>query len=186
MLLKAYYILIYKFIINYIKYIEANMNFFDLLNSYSSLISDSNLTKLDFTKKEDLDKLVYTINELKEDKTGLLGLITSSFIGEDTLNNVFDSIIKEAQQIYAEAHKDDTVKSSNCLCGASTTRKEVDNSIEPARPSDKTPEEIQNNLVKLVQDYVNEKIIPSAKLSKEQLESISDGLFEFACWIYNR
>lgn len=153
----------------------------------SNVGKDVVVNKLDFTKKEDLDKLVEAVDTFKKADSGLLGMV-KTFVG-DSLNDTLDNVVEAAQQEYAKAHKDDTVK-PKALTGTIPVRKEIDKSAVkpgiPARPSDKTPDEIQHNLVKLVNDYVTEKIEPTANLTEEQIESVSDGLFEFACWIYNR
>ena len=179
------------------------MNIFDLFdnstaNELLALLPKDKLSnvghnvvvnKLDFTKKEDLDKLVEAVDTFKKADSGLLGMV-KTLVG-DSLDTTLDNVVKAAQQEYAKAHKDDTVK-TNKLVGAIPVRKEVDKSTlgvgspVPVRPSDKTPEEMKKQFVKLVQDYISEKIKPTANLSDKQYKSISDGLFEFACWIYNR
>lgn len=177
------------------------MNIFDLFdnptaNDLFALLSKDKLSnvgndvvvnKLDFTKKEDLDKLVEAVETFKKADSGLLGIV-KTFVG-DSLNSTLDNVVKAAQQEYAKAHKDDTV-TTKALSGVIPVRKEIDKSAEekqiPVRPSTKTPEEMQEQIYKLVQDYISEKIKPTAKLTDEQYESIGDGLFEFACWIYNR
>lgn len=177
------------------------MNIFDLfdtanVNGLLSYLSKDKLSdndvvvnKLDFTKKEDLDTLIEAVDTFKKTDNGLIGL-AKTFIG-DSYNEILDNVVKAAQQEYAKAHKDDTVKpTNNVLSGATVTRKEVDKSSEektvPSRPSDKTPEETQNQIHKLVKEYIAEKIEPTVELTGEQYESIGDGLFEFACWVYNR
>lgn len=177
------------------------MNIFDLFdnstaNDLFALLSKDKLSnvgndvvvnKLDFTKKEDLDKLVEAVETFKKADSGLLGMV-KTFVG-DSLNNTLDNVVKAAQQEYAKAHKDDKV-TTKALKGVVPVRKEIDKSAEekqiPARPSTKTPEEMQEQIYKLVQEYISEKIKPTSKLTDEQYKSISDGLFEFACWIYNR
>ena len=45
---------------------------------------------------------------------------------------------------------------------------------------------MKEKLQKLTSEYVDEVIKPNAKLTDEQIKSVLEGLFEFACWIYNR
>lgn len=116
--------------------------------------------KLDFTKKEDVDKLHDVIKGLKSFN------LFNTFFG-DEYNSFLDSLQEYADKTYEESHKE--------TCQA------------PEKPSDKLKNDVmKNKLEKLTSEYIDEVIKPNAKLTDEQLESVLSGLFEFACWIYNR
>lgn len=134
------------------------------LNELSKYLNDDYSTvvnKLDFTKKEDLDKLTEAVNTFKTSDSAMIQLV-KSFMGEE-LDETLDKVLDYAKKTYEEAHKE-----------------------EPVRPSEKISDEMQTRLKNIVTDYLNEVILPNTKLTKEQQESVSDGLFEFASWVYNR
>ena len=45
---------------------------------------------------------------------------------------------------------------------------------------------MQKQIGSITYEYLKNIIIPNADLTKQQLDSIYEGLFEFACWIYTR
>lgn len=136
------------------------------INDGCNVITD----KLDFTKKEDLDILKQKINELKDTKNPIVGVIKS--IAGTEYENVLNSIISDAEKIYNDNQK------------AKSEEKPV---IKENRPSDKISDELQRQIAKLTSDYVNEVIIPNfTNITPEQTMSIYTSLFEFACWIYKR
>lgn len=153
------------------------MNLFNLLDDLELMAltpsdnTDVITNKLDFTKKEDLDKLVDAVDEIKNSDNTLVKGLVSLF------GNTLDAVVDSAKKTYNEAHPVNN-----------NTRKVVDKSAvaEPVRPSSKIAEEAQKTIAKLVTEYVNTKIIPNTTLTSEQIKSIGDGLFEFACWIYTR
>lgn len=136
------------------------------INDGCNVITD----KLDFTKKEDLELLKQKINELKDTKNPIVGVIKS--IAGTEYENVLNSIISDAEKIYNDNQK------------AKSEEKPV---IKENRPSDKISDELQRQIAKLTSDYVNEVIIPNfTNITPEQTMSIYTSLFEFACWIYKR
>ena len=135
-------------------------NYFSFWGDLAEDLINQNTDKLDFTKKEDVDKLNDTIDELKSYD------LFSTFFG-DEYTKFLDSLQDYADKTYEESHKDD-VK-------------------EPEKPSSKLKNDVmKEKLQKLTSEYVDEVIKPNAKLTDEQIKSVLEGLFEFACWIYNR
>lgn len=135
-------------------------NYFSFWEDLAEDLINQNTDKLDFTKKEDVEKLHNTIDELKSYD------LFSTFFG-DEYTNFLDSLQDYADKTYEESHKDD-VK-------------------EPEKPSSKLKNDVmKEKLQKLTSEYVDEVIKPNAKLTDEQIKSVLEGLFEFACWIYNR
>ena len=135
-------------------------NYFSFLEDLAEDLINQNTDKLDFTKKEDVEKLHNTVDELKSYD------LFSTFFG-DEYTKFLDSLQDYADKTYEESHKDD-VK-------------------EPEKPSSKLKNDVmKEKLQKLTSEYVDEVIKPNAKLTDEQIKSVLEGLFEFACWIYNR
>ena len=135
-------------------------NYFSFLEDLAEDLINQNTDKLDFTKKEDVEKLHDTIDELKSYD------LFSTFFG-DEYTKFLDSLQDYADKTYEESHKDD-IK-------------------EPEKPSSKLKNDVmKEKLQKLTSEYVDEVIKPNAKLTDEQIKSVLEGLFEFACWIYNR
>ena len=133
-------------------------NYFSFWEDLAEELINQNTDKLDFTKKEDVDKLHDTIDELKSYD------LFSTFFG-DEYAKFLDSLQDYADKTYEESHKD----------------------VEPEKPSSKLKNDVmKEKLQKLTSEYVDEVIKPNAKLTDEQIKSVLEGLFEFACWIYNR
>ena len=135
-------------------------NYFSFWEDLAEELMNQNTDKLDFTKKEDVDKLHDTIDELKSYD------LFNTFFG-DEYAKFLDLVQDYADKTYEESHKDD-VK-------------------EPEKPSSKLKNDVmKEKLQKLTSEYVDEVIKPNAKLTDEQIKSVLEGLFEFACWIYNK
>lgn len=135
-------------------------NYFSFWEDLAEDLINQNTDKLDFTKKEDVEKLHDTIDELKSYD------LFSTFFGAEYAK-FLDSLQDYADKTYEESHKDD-VK-------------------EPEKPSSKLKNDVmKEKLQKLTSEYIDEVIKPNAKLTDEQLKSVLECLFEFACWIYNR
>ena len=135
-------------------------NYFSFWEDLAEDLINQNTDKLDFTKKEDVEKLHNTVDELKSYD------LFSTFFG-DEYTKFLDSLQDYADKTYEESHKDDAK--------------------EPEKPSSKLKNDVmKEKLQKLTSEYVDEVIKPNAKLTDEQIKSVLEGLFEFACWIYNR
>ena len=134
-----------------------NNGFFKFLNDLSNELNQGTVDTLDFTKKEDVEKLEKAVKTLK----------TNDFFGTLFGDDLLDTLLEKAYNIYNEAHKND---------------KKV-----PERPSTKSPENIKNNIKKLATEYVETTICPYVKnMDENQKNEVIDSLFEFGCWIYNK
>ena len=134
-----------------------NNKFFNFLNDLSNELNNGQVETLDFTKKEDVEKLEKAVETLK----------TNEFFGTLFGDDLFDTLLKKAHQIYFEAHKNDKKA--------------------PQRPSSTTSKVIQNNVKKLAIEYVENTVSPYVKgMDEKQKNDIIDSLFEFGCWIYNK
>lgn len=145
------------------------MNLLKLINDvlgddYATPASKTVKTELDLTKREDVEKLKETVKEIKDSTNSFIRGLHSIF--GTTFDDTLDEIVEYAENKCAEAEAIEAENSS--------------------RPSSKTSEEMKQKIAKLVQEYMEDKIIPAKQLNEEQLKSVTDGLFEFACWIYNK
>lgn len=134
-----------------------NNTFFKFLNDLSEELNNDKIQTLDFTKKEDVEKLEKAVEVLK----------TNDFFGTLFGEDLFDTLLEKAHQIYFEAHKNDN--------------------RAPQRPSSTTSKVIQNNVKELATEYVENMVSPYVKdMDEKQKNDIIDSLFEFGCWIYNK
>jgi len=132
--------------------------FFNFLNALADDLNDNGvIDTLDFTKKEDVEKLEKAVETLK----------TNDFFGSLFGEDLFDTLLEKAYKIYNDAHKNE--KSA------------------PKRPSLKSPENVKTTIKKLANEYVETTIVPYVKnIDETQKNDIIDSLYEFGCWIYNR
>ncbi len=134
-----------------------NNGFFKFLNDLSNELNQGTVDTLDFTKKEDVEKLEKAVKTLK----------TNDFFGTLFGDDLLDTLLEKAHNVYNEAHKNDKKA--------------------PERPSTKSPENIKNNIKRLATEYVDSTICPYIKnMDENQKNEIVDSLFEFGCWIYNK
>ena len=142
-----------------------NKNLFSFLTGLAKAMNESGeYQQLDFTKKEDVDKLDNAIKTLKENQffSGLFG------------SDLFDGIQEKAHKIYDESE-------------AEKKRKEEEEKKKyPIRPQLAVSEGIRNNITNLACEYLNTMILPYANLKEKQVEDILNGLVDFGCWIYNK
>ena len=134
----------------------TNMNsLFKFLNDLSENLSkNTQIETLDFTKKEDVEKLENAIDKLK----------SSPFLSQFFDNDIFDALLEKANKIYNESHKQ----------------------TAPKRPSIDVNEKVKNNVLNIVNEYVDTMITPYIQLDDTKKQDIIDSLFEFACWMYNK
>ena len=139
-----------------------NKNLFSFLTGLAKAMNESgDYQQLDFTKKEDVDKLDNAIKVLKENQ----------FFGNLFGTELFDGIQEKAHKIYEEAEK---------------KRKEDEEKKHPIRPQLAVSEKIRKNITDLACEYLNTMILPYANLKEKQVEDILNGLIDFGCWIYNK
>lgn len=136
------------------------MSGFDLLLSFFNL---DDVKELDFTKKEDLDKLKNVVATLKKGDNHLLNMIASIFGQKMFDDKLLDKLVEHATQVYNDAHKNDIVE----------------------KPSTKVSDKMQCQIGKLTEEYINTMLL-KGEFTEAQLRAIYNSLFEFACWIYNK
>ena len=184
-------------------------NFIELLDQLVNIDSQPLIKEIDLTKKEDYEYLVNTINELKENP---LFSVLGSLFGLD--NEDLDKILEKMESIQKELVKKEInedcdkilEKIENIQKGSVKTEKVeekkpiqkvvIDKSIEEEpkktieRPSQKIDVNAGLQIHKLVQEYIDTMIKPYnpkvGGLTTEQVNDAYAGLYEFACWIYNK
>lgn len=116
----------------------------------------NNLEKMDFTKKEDLDKLDDAIKSIKE-----YGL---DFIFS---NDLLDKLYQKAHQIYDESHKE---------------AKKLP--TQPSKiVSEKIKNQITNLAVEYVNKMILPNL---DGMDSKKYKNLVDSLTDFGCWIYNK
>jgi len=98
-------LIIFFIITKYIEYKIMNNKFFDFLSNLSNELNDGVVETLDFTKKEDVEKLENAVKTLK----------TNEFFSTLFGNDLFDQLLDKAHQIYFEAHKGPSRPSSKVV-----------------------------------------------------------------------
>ena len=128
-----------------------------LLEIMKDLLENNNVEKLDFTKKEDVEKLENAINKLRKNSI-------FSFFFED---EAFDNLLNRAKQIYNEAHKKQTpVKPST----------KINDNIK------KNCHKLASDYVEsMIIPYIDKSL-----LNNDSKNEMIDALYEFACWIYKK
>jgi len=143
-----------------------NKNLFNFLTGIAkALYENEEYQQLDFTKKEDVDKLDNAIKTLKENQ------FFSNLFG----NDLFDGLQEKAHKIYEDSE-------------AEKKRKEEEERRKkyPIRPQLAVSENIRINITNLACEYLNTMILPYANLKEKQVEDILNGLIDFGCWVYNK
>lgn len=159
----------------------------DLISELSNIQNNENVDKLDLSNEDDYQKIVKTINELKDND---LFNIFGSVFGID--NKYYDKLLNKLKDEHNRLIQEKEEKQKNCI--PTVQRKVIDKSEEPkaqeelVRPSINIDTQIGLQIHKLVQEYVDIMIKPynNSVLTNEQINDAYAGLYEFACWVYNK
>lgn len=147
-------------------------------------VNKSNDTKpLDLTKFEDCKKFLSMIEDSRKNPT--IKFLFENVLGKD-IDDIMDSISEYATNVFWEANKineeDKDVDDEEDI--------EEDIKEDIKKPSDDIPLQIGLQIHKLVGEYIDTKVKPYSKYLGEDKEAIMNnayaGLYEFACWIYNK
>ena len=142
-------------------------NFFKLLTDLSDLLNDEQFNDL-------LNELNDNLNELTKENKRESKNESKSRIIEILDKDDIDTHIKEVKP------------------QLEITEVEKQNETEPEliRPSNKVSTEVGLQIHKLVQEYIDTMVKPynpkNGGLSIESINNAYAGLYEFACWIYNK
>lgn len=151
------------------------IDFGKLFNNFDPSMFKMNCDSIDLSTKEGLDKFNEYLDTLEENEFGkvLLEYITGKKIYElrDLAKNYFD--ITQPKQPKVDKSLKEVKKEEP---------KEFD------RPSKHIDVNIGLQIHKLVQEYIDTMIKPYAKniMSDKSINDAYAGLYEFACWIYNK
>ena len=162
-----------KTVFDFIDLLDFSKLFGDLKNS--TLIMDED--KIDLSTKEGLDKFNEKLDIIENNELSKLFMehITGKKIYElrDLAKNYFDVAQPDQPKI------DDTLKD---------VKKDEIVKHEINRPSKNIEVNIGLQIHKLVQEYIDTMIKPYAKgiMNDESINDAYAGLYEFACWIYNK
>ena len=133
--------------------------FLKVLNDLSE-IEVPEINKIDLTKQEDRDLVRETINDLRNNE--LFSSLLSLFCDD----NIFDRLDNELNKIEEKENK------------------------KVKRPSELISTEAGLQIHKLVQEYVDTMIKPynpaEGGLTQKAINDAYAGLYEFACWLYNK
>jgi len=139
------------------------MNLFKFFAELAKSMNESgNYQQLDFTKKEDVEKLDNAIKTLKENK----------FFSDLFGNDLFNGLQEKAHKIYEDECKKKLDEEE---------KKKV-----PTRPQLMVSDNIRKNITNLACEYLNTMILPYAQLKENQVKDILNGLIDFGCWVYNK
>lgn len=156
-------------------------NLLDLLRELSEKELPDNIEAIDVTNDEQYYKLVDQLKELKNDR---LSQVVGSFFG------INESFYDEVIELLADLREKELNKIENKQKQASVKCIEKDNSTEIDRPSQKIDTQVGLQIHRLVQEYIDTMIKPYnpniGGLTNEQINDAYAGLYEFACWMYNK
>lgn len=166
------------------------------INDELDEILNDEVNKFDLTNDKDYNDIVKKIKNLKSSNNGTFKLL-SSLCGID--DEVYDSLLeileKRRNELLEEKKDIQNTKEEIKTNDYPTTKKVIDKSEEPKkeeihRPSQDISVEAGLQIHKLVQEYIDTMVKPYnpkvGGLSTQQINDAYAGLYEFACWIFNK
>ena len=155
------------------------LNIIDFLSPFFKEESSKNV--IDLSTKEGLDKFNSYLDALKNNDFGKT--LLESFTGEN-----IDSLKNLAKTYYNACNKDDGAKIDESLKEVKDNKKDVEDEVEFERPSKNIDVNIGLQIHKIVQEYIDTMVKPYVKgrMSEESINDAYVGLYEFACWVYNK
>ena len=161
----------------------------DISEELDNILNSNKAKKIDLTNDEDYNKIVDKIKKLRSN-TGTFKLISSIFGIND---EVYDSLLELLEKRRNELLEEKEEIESKAI--EVPVRKVIDKSEEPKkeeihRPSQDISVEAGLQIHKLVQEYIDTMIKPYnpkvGGLTNNQINDAYAGLYEFACWIFNK
>ena len=166
------------------------------INDELDAILNGKVNNIDLTNDKDYNDIVNKIKNLKSSNNGTFKLL-SSLVGID--DEVYDSLLeileKRRNELLEEKEDIQNTKEEIKTNDYPTTKKVMDKSEEPKkeeihRPSQDISVEAGLQIHKLVQEYIDTMVKPYnpkvGGLSNQQINDAYAGLYEFACWIFNK
>lgn len=163
------------------------MNIIKFLNDITNIDESifENVEKLDLTNDEDYNLLINEIKKLKDNP--MFALVGSLFgVNDETLDELLNNVNEEREKLINKQQKENLpIKKS-----ANVIEKQIEDKSVIERPSQNIDVNAGLQIHKLVQEYIDTMIKPYnpkvGGLTTEQVNDAYAGLYEFACWIYNK
>ena len=179
-----------------------NFNFNDLMDKINSI--KSNIKKYDLNTEEGYETFIKDAAEIR------MNLLNSdSKFANEYLVNILDDLVQRAMKNYSEKKKMEEVEKNLNSTVDSIVKNEVNRNVSENHgrvnhgqgvvdnlsnkkgieyPSDNLNYKQKRNVWKLVDEYMDTKVIPylDNNVSEEMIDDMSSGLFEFGAWILTK
>ena len=166
------------------------------INDELDEILNSESNKFDLTNDKDYNDIVKKIKNLKSSNNGTFKLLSSLFgIDDEVYDSLLELLEKRRNELLEEKEDIQNTKEEIKTNDYPATKIVKDKSEEQKkeeihRPSQDVSVEAGLQIHKLVQEYIDTMIKPYnpkvGGLSTEQINDAYAGLYEFACWIFNK
>lgn len=166
------------------------------INDELDAIINDEVNNVDLTNDKDYNDIVKKIKDLKSSNNGTFKLLCSLFgIDDKVYDNLLEILEKRRNELLEEKKDIQNTKEEIKINDYPTTKKVIDKSEEPKkeeihRPSQDISVEAGLQIHKLVQEYIDTMVKPYnpkvGGLSTQQINDAYAGLYEFACWIFNK
>lgn len=128
---------------------------------FDSFGKNNDIEKLDFSKKEDVEKAEKILNEAKE--------WFGDLFNTDTIDYLMDKIHEIHEKKQEELKKKEEQKKL------------------PIQPSTEVSEKVKNNITNMAVEYVDTMIYPNIdNFTEDKRKNVIDALVDFACWMYKK
>lgn len=128
---------------------------------FDSFGKNSDLEKLDFSKKEDVEKAEKILNEAKE------------WFGDLFNTDTLDYLIDKIHEIHEKKQEE--------------LKKKEEQKKLPIQPSIEVSEKVKNNITNMAVEYVDTMIYPNIdNFTEDKRKNVIDALVDFACWMYKK
>ena len=167
--------------------------FFDFNDKENKESFESILNKntLDLKTKEGVDKAHESIDVVFDNP--FFKAVLGEQLAYDMHNMVDDyhaKLLKEQENTNNENECEKCIDKKVCACDRKVIDKSEENkeSFDLIRPSQDINVNTGLQIHRLVQEYIDTMVKPYAKgiLTEKQINDAYAGLYEFACWIYNK
>lgn len=169
---------------------------FSNINDELDAILNDDVNNIDLTNDKDYNDIVKKIKNLKSSNNGTFKLLSSLFgIDDEVYDSLLELLEKRRNELLEEKEDIQNTKEEIKTNDYPATKIVKDKSEEPKkeeihRPSQDVSVEVGLQIHKLVQEYIDTMIKPyNPKVGGLSIEQINDayaGLYEFACWIFNK
>lgn len=166
------------------------------INDELDAILSNEANKFDLTNDKDYNNIVKKIKDLKSSNNGTFKLLSSLFgIDDEVYDSLLEILEKRRNELLEEKEDIQNTKEEIKINDYPTTKNVIDKSEEPKkeeihRPSQDISVEAGLQIHKLVQEYIDTMVKPYnpkvGGLTTKQINDAYAGLYEFACWIFNK